>query len=213
MDIISPVAWQYALQHSHEPDPLLIEIEQYTIGHHSEAHMLSGPLQGQFLSLFSRLLQPSRILEIGTFTGYSALCLAQGLQKQGQLHTLESREQDATLARGFFDRSIFAQQIHVHVGDARQLLPTLTATWDLVFIDADKVSYKEYFNMVLPRVRPGGFILADNVFFHGQVFGPDPAGKNARAIADFNTYVRACPGVEVLMLPIRDGISVIQKKG
>lgn len=212
MDIISSVAWHYALQYSSGQDPLLQEVEQYTQQHHSEAHMLSGSLQGQFLSLFSRLLRPTAVLEIGTFTGYSALCLAAGLHPDGQLHTIELREQEATIARHFFDRSAYARQLHLHQGDARQVLPALSLVWDLVFIDADKVSYTDYFNMILPFVRPGGFILADNVFFHGQVFAPKPTGKSAKAIAAFNEYVKGHPEVEVLMLPIRDGISVIQKK-
>ncbi len=213
MDIISPVAWQYALRYSSETDPLLQEIEQYTQQHHREAHMLSGQLQGQFLSLFSRLLRPAAILEIGTFTGYSALCLAKGLRSNGQLHTIELREAEATVARQFFDRSAYAGQLHLHQGDARSVLPELLLSWDLVFMDADKVSYIDYFNMILPSVRPGGFILADNVFFHGQVFAPTPTGKSAKAIAAFNEYIKAHQGVEVLLLPIRDGISVIQKKG
>jgi len=213
VDIIAPQAWDYALLHSSGADPLLEEVEQYTRQHHIEAHMLSGQLQGQFLSLFSRLVQPHAVLEIGTFTGYSALCLAKGLREGGQLHSIELREQEAAVARRFFDRSAYARQLQVHVGDARTVLTRLNATWDLVFMDADKVSYIDYFNMILPSVRPGGFILADNVFFHGQVFTESPVGKNAKAIAAFNTFVRHCPGVEVLMLPIRDGISVIQKKG
>ncbi len=174
--------------------------------------MLSGALQGQFLALFSQLLRPSAVLEIGTFTGYSALCLAKGLRAEGQLHTIELREQEATVARQFFDRSAYAHQLHLHQGDARSVLPDLTLVWDLVFMDADKVSYVDYFNMVLPNVRPGGFILADNVFFHGQVFTPEPTGKSAKAIALFNEYIKGHSDVEVLMLPIRDGISVIQKK-
>lgn len=212
MDIISPVAWQYALQHSSEPDPLLQEIEEYTKQHHSEAHMLSGQLQGQFLSLFSRMVQPAAVLEIGTFTGYSAICLAKGLRAGGQLHTIELREQEAAVAQGFFDRSGYARQIHLHTGDARQLIPGLSLNWDLVFVDADKVSYIDYFNMVFPSLRPGGFILADNVFFHGQVFGPNPTGKNAKAVAAFNEHILGFPNIEILMLPIRDGISIIQKK-
>ena len=201
------------MQHSSAADPLLQEIEQYTQQHHREAHMLSGQLQGQFLSLFSCLLRPAAVLEIGTFTGYSALCLAKGLRSNGQLHTIELREAEATVARQFFDRSAYADQLHLHHGDAHSVLPGLSLPWDLVFMDADKVSYIDYFNMILPSVRPGGFILADNVFFHGQVFTPNPTGKSAKAIAAFNEYIKAHQGVEVLLLPIRDGISVIQKKG
>jgi predicted O-methyltransferase YrrM len=196
------------MRHSSDVEPLLQELEEYTTLHHPEAHMLSGKLQGRFLSLFSRLLQPSAILEIGTFTGYSALCLAEGLSPQGVLHTIESREQDAAIARSFFERSSWAHQIKGHLGEAHEVLKSLSARWDLVFIDADKVSYIDYFNIVLPALRPGGFILADN----GQVFEAIPKGKNAKAIAAFNDYIIQHPQVEVLMLPLRDGISVIQKK-
>lgn len=212
VDIISPEAWRYSMQHSSDVVPLLQELEEYTTLHHPEAHMLSGKLQGRFLSLFSRLLQPMAILEIGTFTGYSALCLAEGLSPQGVLHTIESREKDAAIARSFFERSAWSRQIKVHLGEAHEVLKSLSARWDLVFIDADKVSYIDYFNIVLPALRPGGFILADNVFFHGQVFEAIPKGKNAKAIAAFNEYIIQHPQVEVLMLPLRDGISVIQKK-
>lgn len=174
--------------------------------------MLSGFLQGSFLRFFSRLLQPGRILEIGTFTGYSALCLVEGLTASGQLHTIELRDPDADIAQSFFDRSSLGSKIVLHRGDALQIIPTLTETWDLVFIDADKTSYTEYFNMVFSNLRSGGFILADNVFFHGQVFGPLIKGKNAKAITTFNGLIKSRSDLQVLMLPLRDGLSLIQKK-
>lgn len=173
--------------------------------------MLSGPLQGGLLSLISRMVQPAHILEIGTFTGYSALCLAKGLQPDGVLHTIECREQDAAIAQQFFDRSPQRHQLRLHTGDARQVVPTLIVDWDLVFLDADKVSYMDYFNMVFPRLRKGGYILADNVFFHGQVFDAEPSGKNAKAIAAFNAFVKERTDIDVLLLPVRDGISIIRK--
>lgn len=205
------MAEQYALQHSSLPDPLLVAIEEYTRAHHRECHMLSGPLQGGLLSLISRMVQPAHILEIGTFTGYSALCLAKGLQPDGVLHTIECREQDAAIAQQFFDRSPQRHQLRLHTGDARQVVPTLIVDWDLVFLDADKVSYMDYFNMVFPRLRKGGYILADNVFFHGQVFDAEPSGKNAKAIAAFNAFVKERTDIDVLLLPVRDGISIIRK--
>lgn len=174
--------------------------------------MLSGALQGNFLSMFSRLLQPNRILEIGTFTGYSALCLAKGLAPLGQLHTIELRDADADVAQQFFQRSSHASQLILHRGDARQIIPTLQETWDLVFLDADKVSYIEYFNMVFSSLRPKGFILADNVFFHGQVFDSAVKGKNAKAVAAFNQFIKSRSDIEVIVLPLRDGLSLIQKK-
>lgn len=174
--------------------------------------MLSGTLQGNFLSLFSQLVQPDRILEIGTFTGYSALCLAKGLRPQGQLHTIELRESEALVAQQFFDRSPYASQIFLHQGNAHEIIPTLAQTWDLVFLDADKVSYIDYFNMVFSSLRPKGFILADNIFFHGQVFGVEVKGKNAKAVVAFNEFIKSRTDVEVLLLPLRDGLSLIQKK-
>ena len=138
--------------------------------------MLSGHLQGKLLEMISCMIQPRRILEIGTFTGYSAFCLAKGLTDEGQLHTIELREEDAQTARSFFDRSAYAGQIISHTGNALDIIPKLDETWDLVFIDADKPAYIEYFNLVLPRLRKNGFILADNIFFHGQVLEENVKG-------------------------------------
>jgi caffeoyl-CoA O-methyltransferase len=213
LDFLSPQAQAYAERFSHPADPLLREVEQYTLAHHAAAHMMSGFLQGRFLSLISELLCPERILEIGTFTGYSALCLAKGLPPTGILHTIELREKEVQLAQSFFDRSNYSAQIQLHQGDAKLIVPALHEKWDLVFIDADKVSYLDYFNMVFPSVRLGGYILADNVFFHGHVFEEKPSGKNAEALAQFNQAMVARTDIEVSMVPIRDGLSVIKKIG
>lgn len=208
---MSTLAQQYAEIHSTPQDELLQEVESYTRAHHTEPHMISGFLQGRFLSLFSELVKPERILEIGTLTGFSALCLAKGLTSSGVLHTIEKREKDAAVAQSFFDRSLFSNQIKLHRGDAHAILPSLTETWDLVFLDADKTAYLDYFNMVFPFVRSGGYILADNVFFHGQVFTTELKGKNAKAIAQFNREIAQRQDVEVIMVPLRDGLSVIKK--
>ncbi len=191
---------------------LLQEIEAYTKENHPEAHMLSGAQQGQFLAMISKLMRPRRILEIGTFTGFSALCLASGLTEYGQLFTIESREADAVQAQGYFDRSPYKDQIRLLMGDARTLLPDLVECWDLVFIDADKTSYVEYFNTVLPRVRTNGFILADNIFFHGQVLTEPVKGKNAKAMVAFAQAVKNCEEVEQLPMLLRDGLMLIRKK-
>jgi len=211
LEILSTLAQQYAEIHSTPQDELLQEVESYTRAHHTEPHMISGFLQGRFLSLFSELVKPERILEIGTLTGFSALCLAKGLTSSGVLHTIEKREKDAAVAQSFFDRSLFSNQIKLHRGDAHAILPSLTETWDLVFLDADKTAYLDYFNMVFPFVRSGGYILADNVFFHGQVFTTELKGKNAKAIAQFNREIAQRQDVEVIMVPLRDGLSVIKK--
>ncbi len=212
MDIISPVAESYAEKYTSELDSVRAEILRETIATHPEHHMLSGQLQGKFLEILSNLLQPAYILEIGTFVGYSAICLAKGLQKQGELHTIELREDAASIARSNFSRTNEAHKIILHVGNALEIIPTLERPWDLVFIDADKPNYIEYYKAVLPRVRSGGVILADNVLFHGQVLEEPVTGKNAKAIQSFNDYVQADESVEKVMLTVRDGLLMIRKK-
>ena len=212
MDIIHPEIQAYAESLTSPEDDLLREINEYTRLHHSEAHMLSGHLQGKLLEMISRMINPGRILEIGTFTGYSALCLAKGLTDDGRLHTIELREQDAALAKSYFDRSPYSGQIILHTGNALDVIPFLNETWDLVFIDADKVNYTQYYQLVLPMVRPGGLIIADNVLFHGQVLEQPVSGKNAKAIHAFNEYVLQDASVEKVMLTVRDGLLMIRKK-
>ena len=173
--------------------------------------MLSGHLQGKLLEMISWMIRPRRILEIGTFTGYSALCLAKGLAADGQLHTIELREDDAAIAKGFFNRSSFASQIILHTGNALNIVPELNETWDLVFIDADKAAYIEYFNLVLPKVRQNGFILADNIFFHGQVLEDEVKGKSAMAIKAFNEFIRGRNDIEKMILTLRDGLFLVRK--
>lgn len=190
---------------------LLKEVNDYTLANHPENHMLSGQVQGRLLGMISCMIRPARILEIGTFTGYSALCLAEGLAEDGVLHTIEMREDDARLARSFFDRSASSERMIVHTGNALDIIPTLHETWDLVFIDADKPSYIEYFNLVFPRVRKNGFILADNIFFHGQVLQENIKGKSAKGIKAFNDFIRERDDIEKLVLSVRDGLYLIRK--
>lgn len=173
--------------------------------------MLSGHLQGKLLEMISRMIRPRRILEIGTFTGYSALCLAKGLTEDGQLHTIELREEDAATAKAYFDRSPFAARITLHTGNASDIIPLLNETWDLVFIDADKTSYIKYFTLVLPQVRQNGFILADNIFFHGQVLEEEVKNKSAKAIVAFNEFIREREDIDKLILTVRDGLYLIRK--
>ena len=212
MEIINPLAEAYASQFTSPEEALLQDVAAATQGSHAHAHMLSGHVQGKFLEMISTLLQPRRILEIGTFTGYSALCLAKGLLKDGKIHTIELRDEDASVARANFNRSIDAGKIILHVGNALSIIPGLNETWDLVFIDADKVNYTNYYQLVLPLVRSGGVILADNVLFHGQVLQEQITGKNAKAIQEFNEYVQQNAGVDKVLLTIRDGLLMIRKK-
>ena len=211
MDLVHPLAEQYAAAYSSAEEALLKEVNDYTVQHHPEHHMLSGPLQGKLLEMISCMIRPRRILEIGSFTGYSALCLAQGLTADGELHTIELREADARQARSFFDRSPRARQIISHTGNALEIVPELTENWDLVFIDADKPSYIQYFNLVFPHLRKNGFILADNIFFHGQVLKEPVTGKSAKGIRDFNVFIRERTDIEKLVLTVRDGLYLIRK--
>jgi caffeoyl-CoA O-methyltransferase len=212
MDFILPLANEYAEQHSSTTDALLQEIHAFTQDNHAEPHMISGPLQGNLLTMLSRMIKPKRILEIGTFTGYSAICLAKGLTSDGVLHTIELREEDASIAQAYFERSEHAHQIKLHVGNARDLLPSMEEEWDLVFIDADKTGYLGYYGMLIDKVKPGAFFIIDNVLFHGEVLKEKINGKSAKAVAAFNTFIREDDRVEKLMLTVRDGLSILLKK-
>jgi len=211
MDIVNSLAHAYAEKYTSAEDELLRNVSDFTFKNHPKSHMLSGHIQGKFLELISCILQPKKILDIGTFTGYSALCLAKGLTNGGALHTIEVNTEDAATAKAYFDRSFFKERIILHIGDALKIIDELQETWDLVFIDADKENYINYFNLVLPKLRTNGFILADNVLFHGQVLEEEIKGKNAKAIQAFNDYVFARTDVEKLMLTVRDGLYVIRK--
>jgi caffeoyl-CoA O-methyltransferase len=179
--------------------------------YHAHANMLSGHVQGSFLSMLSYMIKPRRVLEIGTFTGFSALCLAQGFAKDGILHTIEIREEDAKVSASNFKKANAEGYIILHVGDARQIISGLNEQWDIVFIDADKVSYIEYYELTLPFLKRGGFIIADNVLFHGQVLAEDVKGKNAIAIHAFNEHVKADKRTEQVILTVRDGLMLIRK--
>ena len=192
-------------------DTLLQIILDETRDAHPKAHMLSGEVQGQFLSMLSCMKHPMHILEIGTFTGYSALCLAKGLDPNGELHTIEKRKEDAEKAAGYFAQSHDAHKIELHVGDAKEIIPTLHFAWDIVFIDADKTGYIEYYEMVVPHLAKGGIIIADNVLFHGEVLEDTISGKNAIAIQAFNEHVKNDARTKQVLLTIRDGMLLIQK--
>jgi len=211
MEIVNSKAQAYAEKYTSAEDDLLKEVAEFTQQHHPKHHMLSGHLQGRLLQMISNLVEPKRILEVGTFTGYSALCLASGLSDDGILHTIEVREADAVSAQTFFHRSFYKEKIILHIGDALEIIGELDETWDLAFIDADKENYIAYFDRILPKLRVGGLILADNVLFHGQVLEEEVKGKNAKAIQAFNDFVLLRTDVEKLMLPVRDGIYLIRK--
>lgn len=212
MNLINELAEAYAAKHTTNDDELLIQIHQSTIATHAHSHMLSGHVQGMLLTFISTLLKPKNILEIGTFTGYSALCLAKGLATNGELHTIELREDDAKIANENFSKSQYNKQLFLHIGNAINIIPTLNKNWDLVFIDADKTSYINYFEMVFPLLSSNGLIIVDNVLFHGQVLETPIKGKNAIAIDNFNKFIAANNYIDKVFLTIRDGLLFIKKK-
>lgn len=190
---------------------LLDEIEAFTLANHPKAHMQSGKAQGRFLAIMSKLMRPKRILDVGTFHGFSALCLAEGLREDGELHTIENRQHEAEVACGYFNRSDKGHQIHLHFGDAKEILPRMSQTWDIVFLDADKTGLSVYYEALLPRLAPQGILIVDNALFHGQVMEVPVKGKNAVAVDNFNRMVARDGRVEKTLLPLRDGLLLIKK--
>jgi caffeoyl-CoA O-methyltransferase len=211
MDLINPKAQLYAEKYSPQEDTSLNNIEKASKSH-PEIHMLSGNLQGKFLEMISKIIRPTYILEIGTFLGYSALCLVKGLKTGGELHTLEIDESTAAIARANFKNSKTENKIILHTGNALELLETLNKPWDLVFIDADKTGYADYYKALVPKLKSGSLILADNILFHGQILEDPIKGKSAKAIQAFNELVLSDDRVEKMMLTLRDGVYLIRKK-
>ena len=212
MDFINPLANDYTQAYSNATPSYLKSLYEDTLATHEHGHLQSSWTQGGFLSFISKMLTPTHILEIGSFTGFSALCLAEGLSSNGALHTIELRAEDAQKAKAAFDINPRSKQLHMHVGDAKEIIPTLQKKWDLVFIDADKTSYIEYYNLVLPLLNDKGIIIVDNVLFHGDVLEASIKGKSAKAIQAFNEYVLLDQKTEQVMLTIRDGLTLIRKK-
>lgn len=212
MEITNPLAETYISNLSSSTDEKLMYIHQQTMLQHPQQHLQSSWVQGLFLSFLSQLTQPLKILEIGTFTGFSAICLAKGLQPNGELHTIELREADANRALTNFSVCENEKQIHLHLGNALEIIPTLQHNWDMVFIDADKTNYINYYELILPRLNKGGIIIADNVLFHGQVLEKEIKGKNATAIHQFNEYVANDSRTEQVILSVRDGLMLIKRK-
>lgn len=210
MEFLDKDLMDYVEQHTSPETDLLKEINRDTHANVLMPRMLSGHLQGRVLATFSHMIKPKAILEIGTYTGYSALCLAEGLAPGGQLHTIDINEELEEKVRGFFQKSPYANAIHYHIGNATDLIPDLLPTWDLVFIDADKKNYSRYFELVIEQVRPGGFIIADNVLWSGKVIGPK-TDTDTEAIRAFNQQVHQDERVENVLFPLRDGLMVLRK--
>lgn len=212
MDFLPAAIEAYALAHTSAESPLLAQLNRETHAKVLQPRMLSGHLQGRLLSLFSTMIRPRRILEIGTYTGYSALCLAEGLSDDGLLVTIDVNEELYDFTRKFFDNSPFAHKIDFRIANATEEIPTLTDTFDLVFIDADKVNYGLYYDLVFDKVRKGGVIIADNVLWSGKVAQTDKKiDKDTQALLDFNQKIHQDPRVSNILLPIRDGLLIAWK--
>jgi predicted O-methyltransferase YrrM len=214
MNFLPPEIEKYAEMYTEPEPPLLQELNRETNLNVLMPRMLSGHLQGRFLSFISKIKQPRYILEIGTYTGYSALCLAEGLMPDGQLHTIDNNEELDQISKKYFDKSVYKEKIIKHTGNALNIIPTLPYNWDLVFIDADKINYLKYFGMVIDKLPAGALILTDNVLWSGKVVAsqiPDN-DKDTLAIHNFNLAISKDSRVEKLILPIRDGISCTIKK-
>ena len=210
MDIIQKQIQEYAERHTTEESPLLRKINRDTHAHVLSPRMLSGQLQGRVLSMISCMVRPRVILEIGTYTGYSAICLAEGLQENGKLITIDINEELYDRVSAYFQEGGLGDRIDYRIGDAAQILPQIDEKFDLVFIDADKENYSGYFDLVIDRVNLGGFILADNVLWSGKVLEQKP-DKDTRAILEFNAKIHRDKRVENVLLPIRDGIMLMRK--
>jgi len=210
MDFLPDNLEKYVADHTSTESALLKKLTRDTQAKILMPRMLSGHVQGRYLSMLSHLIRPDNILEVGTYTGYSAICLAEGLQPKGKLVTIDVNEELESRVRNYFSEAGLTHQIDYRIGDAAQIIPALNMVFDLVFIDADKENYSKYYDLVFDKVRPGGLILADNVLWSGKVVMPKP-DKDTRALLEFNQKVMNDPRVENLLLPIRDGIMMIRK--
>ncbi|CAL2102604.1 putative O-methyltransferase YrrM [Tenacibaculum sp. 190130A14a] len=203
----------YVVNHSQQEPSILKELGRETWQKVLNPRMLSGAFQGRVLSMISKLINPRSILEIGTYTGYSALCLAEGMQKNGILHTIDKNEELEELQYKYFQKSEYKDQIIQHVGNALDIIPTIEDKFDLVFIDADKSNYVNYFNLIIHKMNPGGVILSDNVLWSGKVVETlDPKDKDTKVLLEYNTLLNEDPRLETVLLPIRDGLTISRIK-
>jgi len=203
---------QYIEDYSTPEDPILEDLYRQTHIRFLNPNMVSGHLQGKFLEFISLMVRPLNILEIGTFTGYSAICLSKGLQPNGKFVTIEINEELTTFAHSFFQKAGVDSKITQLTGKAQEIIPGLNLMFDLVFMDADKREYIEYYNLIIGKVNPGGFIIVDNVLWSGQVLDKDTSDQQARGIIDFNSMIRKETIIENVIIPLRDGLMLIRKK-
>jgi predicted O-methyltransferase YrrM len=213
MHFISQELEDYIEQHSQNEPELLAQLNRETYQKVLQPRMLSGHFQGRVLSMLSKLIRPTNILEIGTYTGYSALCLCEGMQENGVLHTIDIKEELVDFQRKYFDKSPWENQITQHLGEALDIIPTLNLKFDLIFIDADKENYINYFHLIVPMMNKGGIILSDNVLWSGKVL--EEVKENdltTKILLEYNQLLKNDPRVETVLLPIRDGLTVSRVK-
>jgi len=209
MHFLSPQLEEYIQNHSEEEPEILRELTRETHLKVVRPRMLTGHFQGRVLSMLSKIIHPKNILEIGTYTGYSAICLAEGMQKDGALHTIDINPELTNLQRRYFDKSGFGTQIVQHLGDAVEIITKLDVTFDLVFIDAEKTEYPRYLEAVLPKAKSGSIILSDNVLWSGKVVEPlDAKDNTTKTVMDYNQTLKEDPRLETVLLPIRDGLTL-----
>jgi caffeoyl-CoA O-methyltransferase len=213
MHFITEKLDDYVVKHSEDEPALLKALTRETYQKILQPRMLSGHYQGRILSVLSKLIRPKTILELGTFTGYSALCLAEGLDKNGILHTIDINEELIDFQRKYFDKSDYGTQIVQHLGSALDIIPTLETTFDLIFMDADKPNYIKYFYQIIDKLNPGGVILSDNVLWSGKVIETlNPSDISTKTVLEYNALLKEDPRLETVLLPIRDGLTVSIKK-
>ena len=210
MEFLAEEIENYCLDHTEKEPYLLAELNRETYANVMTPRMLSGHLQGRVLSMFSKMIKPNNIIEIGTYTGYSALCMAEGLNTKGKLHTLDINEEYASIASRYFNRSRYSYNIKQYIGNALNIIPTLTSNFQLAFIDADKENYSTYFDLIVDKIDLEGYIIADNVLWSGKVTNEEK-DKETKALDFYNKKVLADPRVETILLPIRDGLMISRK--
>jgi caffeoyl-CoA O-methyltransferase len=211
MNEIKSLLTDYAELHTGKESKVLAELREHCYAHYEDSSMLSGFFQGRVLAMLSHMISPSVVLEIGTYLGYSALCFAEGLSDGGKVITIDIQEETNRVAQSFVAKTEYSNQIEFLLGSAVDLIPGLTETFDLVFIDADKANYSNYYELVVPKIKAGGFIIADNVLWSGKVLDANK-DEDTQALHDFNERIMADPRVENVLLPIRDGLNIIRKK-
>ena len=213
MYFISEKLDDYVVQHTENEPELLRELSRETFQKMLQPRMLSGHFQGRNLSFLSKIIRPKKILELGTFTGYSALCLAEGLHKDGELHTIDKNEELVSIQRRYFNRSIHGSKIHQHTGCALEIIKKLNYKFDLIFIDADKSNYVNYFNLLAEKIKRGGVLISDNVLWSGKVIEPlENSDLSTKVLLEYNKLLKEDPRFETILLPIRDGLTLSIKR-